>query len=239
MKKRTILTSAFVVLLLLVTISMAAASLYDEIKWIDSISGLKFVTGAEKDTLANRKYYVSGDNSTIMSKIKRGLKKRGWTITRNNTIETSGARVITMKGKKKSMKISVVMRKATTEGALDVVIRGIATSSSGTENTPVSTNSPVKSVGADLTINTGSNNAVYKCNNTEVTINGSNNNITLTGTVKEITFNGMNNNVTIKGKISKIHFNGINNNVYWSKKMNPTKPEVSDLPMSNSVKSIP
>ena len=268
MNKNTAIKTALVLMILVCTVSAFAGSLTDEIKWMDGVSGLSYQTGTDHGKSATRMYSTSGDESSIISSVKAGLTKRGWTVN-VNTIDTAGVKIITLKAAKGAMKLEGTLRSGIAMNSMEVSIRGKTssttssstktttksttttpvvktttttktTTSSSTKNTDVAMDSPnVKQAGAEMSISDNDVKATYKCNNTEFSITGGNNHIILLGTIKSLDITGSDNKITIKGKIGSISAIGSDNTIYWSKKYNPVKPETSSLGSGNVIKNIP
>ncbi len=139
MIKNKAINAVILLLVFISTVSAFAGSLTDEIKWMDNVSGLTYKTGTEHSSSATRMYSVNGDESSIISSIKSGLVKRGWTVD-INTIDTAGVKIITLKAAKSAMKLEGTMRSGIAMNSMEVAIRGKASSSSTTvSNTKTST----------------------------------------------------------------------------------------------------
>ncbi len=241
MKKVAAATFLLAILILICAAAVSAESLQSEIKWIDDVSGIKFITGVEKGTVATRRYTVEEGDSNIIKSIQAGLKKRGWIVGKETVMETEDTKITVLKATKKLMKIEVILRKSEAEGAVDVTIKGKSTASKPvvTKVTEDVGDPNAMQAGQKVMILDSNQNKAYKCNNTHFDINGSSNNFTMFGTCTTVRVNGATNNITIKGKVDVIYVLGSYNNIRWSKKYNPTKPKVTDKGQFNKVESIP
>lgn len=130
-----VIKTALVLLFVICATSAFAATLTDEIKWMDGVSGLNYGVGTEHGTSATRTYTVSGDESSIVNSLKAGLTKRGW-IVKVHTIDTAGVKVITFKASKDAMKLEGVLRGGIGMNTMEVSIRGKASPSKTTAGTP-------------------------------------------------------------------------------------------------------
>lgn len=241
MKKAAAITFLLAILVMISAATALADSLQTEIKWIDDVTGIKFITGVEKGAVATRRYTVEDGESEIIKSIQAGLKKRGWTVGKETVMETEDTKITVLKATKKLMKIEVILRKSEAEGAVDVTIKGKSTASKPvvTKVTEDVGDPGAIQAGQKVMILDSNQNKAYKCNNTYFDINGSSNNFTMFGTCTTVRVNGATNNVTIKGKVDVIYVLGSYNNIRWSKKHNPTKPKVTDMGQFNSIESIP
>ena len=241
MKKTAAITFLLAILIVICAAAVSAGSLQSEIKWIDDVSGIKFITGVEKGKVATRRYTVEDVDSNILKSIQVGLKKRGWIVGKETVMETEDTKITVLKATKKLMKIEVILRKSEAEGAVDVTIKGKSTASKPkvTKTTEDVGDPNAVQAGQKVMILDSNQNKVYKCNNTSFDINGSSNNLTMYGTCSSVRVNGSTNNITIKGKVDSIYVLGSFNNIFWSKKHNPTKPKISNPGQLNSINSIP
>ncbi len=231
---------ASVLLLAVVAAPLVGATLADEVSWVAGLPGVTRTASQQSDNKVETTYAVMADGASMMSTLRGGLVKRGWTFEGGGVARQADAEARAIRATKGDLSIQVGLTQAGGLSILAIQLERTGAAPEKEEGTAEITgdSNPMGSVvkgNAEVIINDEHATKSYECNDSEVTINSNDGALTFTGSCRTMNVNGNRNRVTIDGTIHEIFLNGNGNRVQWSGAKNQKAPDVTDNGNGNAV----